>query len=100
VCIKSSIDCVEQAHAKGSTMPNVFSKPRLEGMARVMTGHVERAELPGFVALVSRHGETTRILARPSVELMTTDQLTPEQKEKSGMTPGDFDAMVSGSGWR
>lgn len=32
-----------------------------------------------------------RILSRPSVLLMTTDQLTPEQKAKSGLTKGFFD---------
>lgn len=36
-----------------------------------------------------------RILSRPSVELMTTDQLTPEQKAVSGFMPGFFD----NSGW-
>jgi CubicO group peptidase (beta-lactamase class C family) len=38
-----------------------------------------------------RHG-TTRILSRPSVETMTTDQLTPEQKAVSGLVPGYFDS--------
>jgi CubicO group peptidase (beta-lactamase class C family) len=37
-----------------------------------------------------RHG-TDRILSRPSVELMTTDQLTPAQKAVSGFFPGYFD---------
>jgi CubicO group peptidase (beta-lactamase class C family) len=32
-----------------------------------------------------------RILSRPSVEVMTSDQLTPEQKAVSGMVPGFFD---------
>ncbi len=32
-----------------------------------------------------------RILSRPSVETMTTDQLTPEQKAVSGLIPGYFD---------
>jgi CubicO group peptidase (beta-lactamase class C family) len=36
-----------------------------------------------------------RILSRPAVEAMTTDQLTPAQKAISGLTPGDFD----GRGW-
>ncbi|MDQ1460540.1 MAG: hypothetical protein QOI08_2024 [Actinomycetota bacterium] len=36
-----------------------------------------------------------RILARPSVEAMTADQLTPAQKAVSGLTPGFFDA----NGW-
>jgi len=35
------------------------------------------------------------ILSRPSVETMTTDHLTPEQKAVSGFFPGDFDAR----GW-
>jgi CubicO group peptidase (beta-lactamase class C family) len=40
------------------------------------------------------HGRT-RILSRPSVELMTTDQLTPEQKARSGFGPDSF----AGRGW-
>lgn len=35
------------------------------------------------------------ILSRPSVETMTSDQLTPEQKAVSGFLPDDFDAR----GW-
>jgi CubicO group peptidase (beta-lactamase class C family) len=38
------------------------------------------------------------ILSRPSVETMTTDQLTPAQKEISGFFPGDFDARGWGFG--
>jgi CubicO group peptidase (beta-lactamase class C family) len=41
-----------------------------------------------------RYG-SRRILSRPSVELMTTDQLTAEQKAKSGFGPGFFES----SGW-
>jgi CubicO group peptidase (beta-lactamase class C family) len=41
-----------------------------------------------------RHG-SGRILSRPSVETMTTDQLTPEQKAVSGLVPGYFE----GHGW-
>jgi CubicO group peptidase (beta-lactamase class C family) len=41
-----------------------------------------------------RHGET-RLLSRPSVELMTTDQLTPEQRTNSGFGPEFF----SDHGW-
>jgi CubicO group peptidase (beta-lactamase class C family) len=36
-----------------------------------------------------RHGKL-RILSRPSVVLMTTDQLTPEQKARSGFGPDSF----------
>jgi len=39
-----------------------------------------------------------RILSRRSVELMTTDHLTPEQKAVSGMVPGYFDSHGWGFG--
>jgi CubicO group peptidase (beta-lactamase class C family) len=38
------------------------------------------------------------LLSRPSVEAMTTDQLTPAQKAVSGFFPGDFDARGWGFG--
>jgi CubicO group peptidase (beta-lactamase class C family) len=44
-----------------------------------------------------RHGNE-RILSRPSVELMTTDQLTPAQKAVSGFVPGQFDNRGWGFG--
>ncbi len=37
------------------------------------------------------HGDQ-RILSRASVELMTTDQMTPEQKAVSGLVPGFFNS--------
>jgi CubicO group peptidase (beta-lactamase class C family) len=39
-----------------------------------------------------------RILSRPSVETMTTDQLTPEQKAVSGLVPAWFDSHGWGFG--
>jgi CubicO group peptidase (beta-lactamase class C family) len=39
-----------------------------------------------------------RILSRPSVSLMTSDQLTDTQKAVSGLAPGDFDDMGWGFG--
>jgi len=44
-----------------------------------------------------KHG-SERILSRLSVETMTTDQLTPEQKAVSGLVPGDFDSFGWGFG--
>src|SRR6266536_4090747 len=44
-----------------------------------------------------RHG-SERILSRPSVETMTSDQLTPEQKAVSGLVPGYFDSHGWGFG--
>ena len=41
-----------------------------------------------------KHGDED-VLSRLSVETMTTDQLTPEQKAVSGLVPGYFD----GHGW-
>jgi CubicO group peptidase (beta-lactamase class C family) len=39
-----------------------------------------------------------RILSRPSIETMTTDHLTPEQKAVSGLAPGYFDSHGWGFG--
>jgi CubicO group peptidase (beta-lactamase class C family) len=39
-----------------------------------------------------------RLLSRPSVELMTTDHLTPDQKAVSGLVPGSFDGLGWGFG--
>ncbi len=44
-----------------------------------------------------KHGKV-RILSRPSVEAMTTDQLTPAQKAISGLIPGYFDSHGWGLG--
>lgn len=44
-----------------------------------------------------KHGGE-RILSRPSVELMTTDHLTPEQKAISGFSPGFWDNRGWGFG--
>jgi CubicO group peptidase (beta-lactamase class C family) len=44
-----------------------------------------------------RHG-AGRLLSRPAVELMTTDQLTPEQKAASEFVPGFWDTRGWGFG--
>jgi CubicO group peptidase (beta-lactamase class C family) len=46
-----------------------------------------------FADMLLRGGKP--LLSRPSVETMTTDQLTPEQKAVGGFFPDDFD----GRGW-
>jgi CubicO group peptidase (beta-lactamase class C family) len=46
-----------------------------------------------FAEMLLRGGAP--LVSRPSVETMTTDQLTPGQKAVSGFFPGDFDAR----GW-
>ncbi len=49
-----------------------------------------------FAEMLLRGGAP--LLSRPSVETMTTDQLTPEQKAESGFFPDDFDARGWGFG--
>jgi hypothetical protein len=44
-----------------------------------------------------KHG-SDRILSRPSVETMTTDQLTHEQEAASGLVSGYFDSQGWGFG--
>jgi CubicO group peptidase (beta-lactamase class C family) len=53
-----------------------------------------------FATTLLRRGEhdSGRILSRPAVELMTTDQLTPAQKAVSGFFPGYFDNRGWGMG--
>ena len=50
-----------------------------------------------MLANVGAH-DGERILSRPSVETMTTDQLTPEQKAVSGLVPEWFDSHGWGFG--
>jgi CubicO group peptidase (beta-lactamase class C family) len=50
-----------------------------------------------MVAGGGRHGEV-RILSRPSVELMTSDQLTAAQKSKPALVPGFFERYGWGFG--
>jgi CubicO group peptidase (beta-lactamase class C family) len=49
-------------------------------------------DLLAFSQMMLNKGKlgSVRVLSRPSVELMTTDQLTPEQKATSGLTEGFF----------
>ena len=49
----------------------------------------------GQMMLSQGKHQGVRILSRPTVETMTTDQLTPEQKAASNLVPGFFD----GHGW-
>ena len=49
-----------------------------------------------FAELLLRGGSP--LLSRPSIETMTTDQLTPAQKAVSGFFPDDFDARGWGFG--
>lgn len=49
-----------------------------------------------FAEMMLRGGSP--LLSRPSVETMTTDQLTPAQKAVSGFFPDDFDARGWGFG--
>ncbi len=52
----------------------------------------------GQMMLSQGKHQSLRILSRLAVELMTTDQLTPEQKAVSGLFPGFFDSYGWGFG--
>ena len=52
----------------------------------------------GQMMLSQGKHQSLRILSRLAVELMTTDQLTPEQKAVSGLVPGFFDSHDWGFG--
>jgi CubicO group peptidase (beta-lactamase class C family) len=54
------------------------------------------ADFLTFAEMLLRGGAP--LLSRPSVDTMTTDQLTPEQKAVSGFFPDDFDARGWGFG--
>jgi CubicO group peptidase (beta-lactamase class C family) len=72
--------------------------PRFEsgGGGLVSTADDFLAFATALLAGGALHGE--RVLSRPSVSLMTSDQLTPEQKAVSGFWPGYFDTMGWGFG--
>jgi CubicO group peptidase (beta-lactamase class C family) len=57
-------------------------------------------DLLAFGEMMLKRGKygSERILSRPSVEVMTTDQITPEQKALSGFFPGFWDSHGWGFG--
>jgi len=44
-----------------------LSKPRLELLHRVLSGYVDRKEMPGLVALVSHNDDIVRMIETPAV---------------------------------
>ena len=66
------------------------------GGGLVSTAEDYLAFASALLAHGSLHGE--RVLSRPSVTLMTSDQLTPAQKAISGFWPGQFDTIGWGFG--
>jgi CubicO group peptidase (beta-lactamase class C family) len=76
-----------------------FSRPRAfesGGGGLVSTAEDYLAFASALLAGGAHRGE--RVLSRPSVTLMTSDQLSPAQKAVSGFWPGYFDAMGWGFG--
>jgi CubicO group peptidase (beta-lactamase class C family) len=70
---------VEAPRGRGELNMAGLSKPRLERMHRVLSGYVERKEMPGLVALVGRHDdlhvETLGSLAFGNAEPMRRDTI-------------------------
>ncbi len=71
------------------------SPPAFPGGGDGLVSTVDDFHAFGRMLLAGGAYDGGRLLSRPSVELMTTDHLTPEQKRISGMMPGDFE----NSGW-
>jgi CubicO group peptidase (beta-lactamase class C family) len=57
-------------------------------------------DFAAFARMMLQNGrhEGARVLSRPSVEIMTTDQLTAQQKSGSSISPGYFDSHGWGFG--
>jgi CubicO group peptidase (beta-lactamase class C family) len=72
--------------------------PRFESAAGGLVGTADDYLAFGTMLLrLGRYG-TERILSRPTVQAMITDQLTPAQKAVSGFVPGYFDNLGWGFG--
>jgi CubicO group peptidase (beta-lactamase class C family) len=84
---------VEDAPDGQWSRPPVFESG---GGGLVSTAEDYLAFASALLAGGAHHGE--RVLSRPSVTLMTSDQLTPAQKAVSGFWPGYFDAIGWGFG--
>ena len=67
---------------------NWSSPPAFESGAGGLVSTVDDLHAFGQMLLNKGTYGDVRILSRPSVELMTTDQLTPEQKAIPGLVPG------------
>jgi CubicO group peptidase (beta-lactamase class C family) len=74
------------------------SPPVFESGAGGLVSTVD--DLLAFGEMMLKGGKygSERILSRPSVELMTTDHITPEQKAVSGFIPGFWDTHGWGFG--
>jgi CubicO group peptidase (beta-lactamase class C family) len=84
----------DDARTGGWTRPPAF--PAASG-ALVSTA----GDFAAFAGMLMRGGVSAsgvRILSRPAVELMTTDQLTGAQKAAGALVPGFFDANGYGFG--
>ena len=78
---------------------SVFSRPRvLESGGGGLVSTID--DWFSFVSMLLKLGELdgVRILSRPTVETMTTDLLTAEQKARTPWTPGWFDTHGWGLG--
>jgi CubicO group peptidase (beta-lactamase class C family) len=72
--------------------------PRFPSGAGGLVSTVDDFHAFGRMLLDGGRGGGGRILSRSSVETMTTDQLTPQQKARSGLVDGYFDSHGWGFG--
>jgi len=80
------LDVFDAAHASDWSRPPAFPNGAA-GLASTVDDYHAFAQM---LMSQGRHGKT-RLLSRPSIELMTTDQLTAAQKSASGFGAGFFD---------
>jgi CubicO group peptidase (beta-lactamase class C family) len=70
---------------------STFANPVFESGAGGLVSTVDDMLAFGQMMLNDGVYEGQRLLSRPSIELMTTDQITPEQKVRSPFFPGFWD---------
>ncbi|MGA7910242.1 MAG: serine hydrolase domain-containing protein [Candidatus Dormiibacterota bacterium] len=80
-----SLDVFDAADSSDWSRPPAFPN----GAAGLVSTADDYLAFAQMLMNQGRHGRT-RILSRPSVELMTSDQLSAEQKAVSGFGPGFF----------
>jgi len=87
------LQCYDQAEGGQWSRP-----PAFPSAATRLVSTIDDYLAFGQMMLSQGKHQSLRILSRLSIETMTTDQLTPEQKAVSGLVPGYFDSHGWGFG--
>src|SRR5947207_1383760 len=87
------LECYDEAEGGQWSRP-----PAFPSAAAGLVSTIDDYLAFGQMMLSQGKYQSQRILSRPSIETMTTDQLTPEQKAVSGLVPGYFESHGWGFG--